>query len=116
MTNKPLIKILKNKHEIDHLFKEGLISSSSIIKLVYSKKTSDNYFYYSVAVPKKNFKRAVDRNKLKRLMRESIRSFYKINSPILSPFNRSIFIFTGDSMKSYKEIQASIFLIINKIV
>ena len=116
MIHKPEIKILKNKEEIAFLFKDGIVTSNSIIKLIYSKKPGKNYFHYTVSVPKKSFKKAVDRNKLKRLMRESVRNYYKINSTVLFPFNTSFFIFTGDSMKSYKEIKASIFHIINKVV
>mgnify|MGYP005747886923 FL=1 len=116
MIHKPEIKILKNKEEIAFLFKDGIVTSNSIIKLIYSKKPGENYFHYTVSVPKKNFKKAVDRNKLKRLMRESVRDYYKINSPVLYPFNTSFFIFIGDTMKSYKEIKASIFHIINRVV
>ena len=49
MIHKPEIKILKNKEEIAFLFKDGIVTSNSIIKLIYSKKPGENYFHYTVA-------------------------------------------------------------------
>jgi ribonuclease P protein component len=56
------------KKLIDKLFKEGKNYSSKNILL----KRIDGDNLYMVSVPIKNFKRAVDRNKIKRLLRNLV--------------------------------------------
>jgi len=66
---------LKSKKTIDKLFKEGKSVSQSGFTLVYLTGPI-NSFYPAQAgftVPKKNFKHAVDRNRVKRLIREAYR-------------------------------------------
>ena len=61
---------VKNKITINKLFTEGkrVITKNLILRIING---NDNYM---VTVPSKTFKRAVDRNRIKRLMRESIRT------------------------------------------
>ena len=69
------IERLKSKKEIDILFSDGKSISKYPIRLVY-KKTDFNEkikIRAGVSVSKRNFKKAVDRNFIKRLMRESYR-------------------------------------------
>jgi ribonuclease P protein component len=62
---------IKNKREIDTLFTKGrnLIGKIVMIKFIDSDEPK-----YLVTAPIKNFKRAVDRNRIKRLLRESIKN------------------------------------------
>lgn len=68
---------LSSRKEIDQLFKEGKSLNSPPLKLIWLKKESMDESIPCVQVmfgaPKKNFRHAVDRNRLKRLMRESYR-------------------------------------------
>src|SRR5690242_16493418 len=68
---------LSSQKEIDQLFKEGKSLNSPPLKLIWFKKeipdSSIPYVQVMFGVPKKNFSRAVDRNRIKRLMRESYR-------------------------------------------
>lgn len=66
---------LKSKKEIELLFKEGSSIRQFPIRLVYRRTTFQEAvpFKASVSVSKRNFKKATDRNKIKRLLREAYR-------------------------------------------
>jgi ribonuclease P protein component len=67
---------LKSKKVIDKLFKDGKSAFSFPIKMVYllSNDKSGEYGTQSgVSVSKRQFKRAVDRNLIKRRIREAVR-------------------------------------------
>lgn len=69
-------KRLKSKKVIDKLFVKGLSKFTYPIKAVYMHSTDMSGQYgiqAGVSVSKKSFKRAVDRNLIKRRMRESLR-------------------------------------------
>ncbi|QLG47241.1 ribonuclease P protein component [Costertonia aggregata] len=98
---------LKSKKLMQRLFAEGSSVSSYPIKLIYLKTTLPGTvrFRSGVAVPKKNFKSAVHRNRIKRLLRES----YRLNKP--TGFNNSednfafLFLYIGKNMPSYSIIE-----------
>ena len=73
---------LKSKILIDKLFAEGISIKNYPLRLVYIPIASQNdstisvknqYFKTGFSVPKKFIKTAVQRNRIKRLMRESFR-------------------------------------------
>jgi len=66
---------LKSKKLIEQLFIEGKKLKSFPLLLVYLQvpHTSDYKIQAGFSVPKRRFKRAVDRNRIKRLVRESYR-------------------------------------------
>lgn len=66
------MKPLKGNKKIDFLFEKGQWCSSEFLRCVFLKQGTDELFYV-VSVPKKTFPRAVDRNKIKRQLREIIR-------------------------------------------
>ena len=75
------MKPLKGKTNVEVLFSSGKRVSSSFLHCVYLLNKEDSRFV--VSVPKKNFSLAVDRNKIKRQLREIIRK------------NKDIFINNG---------------------
>ena len=71
---------LKSSIEIDTLYRENKFVVSFPLKCYYSFSEIDaekNSLRVAFAVPKKTFKHAVDRNTLKRRMREAYRLNYK---------------------------------------
>lgn len=66
---------LKSKKLISRLFEEGNSVKKFPLKLIYlqAEHTSDFPAQVSFSVPKRNFKKAVERNRIKRLLREVYR-------------------------------------------
>jgi len=69
---------LKSRKVIEQLFKEGETFSNFPLRVIYSFKlpalsSSANVLQAGFGVSTKNFKKAVDRNRIKRLLRESYR-------------------------------------------
>ena len=98
---------LKSKILIDQLFAEGKSVSSYPIKLIYLKTAlaKEVAIQAGVTVSKKNFKSAVKRNRIKRLLRES----YRLNKDLV--FNNSeatfafLFLYLGKEMPNFVEIE-----------
>lgn len=91
---------LKKKNSIDLLFTSGKSVSKYPLRLVYvANETEDNHLKIGVSVSKKYFKRAVDRNYYKRLLRES----YRLNKSLLhnnmnSKYSGMLFYQTKDTL------------------
>ena len=83
---------LKGKELIDALFRKGTVRRSKHLLLkVLEAKESETVLYVGVSVPKRNFKRAVDRNKIKRQLRIALK-----NAEENIPFNGAcMLIYTG---------------------
>lgn len=77
----PTHEKLKRKSEIDHLFKKGKWLTVDNIRVIHVK-SNENFSVpnhrIGVSVGKKFFKKAVDRNRIKRLLRES----YRLNKTV----------------------------------
>lgn len=69
----PTAEKLKKKADIDLLFKKGKWISVDQIRIIHLNIPETETQKVGVSVSKKYFKRAVDRNRIKRLLRESYR-------------------------------------------
>jgi ribonuclease P protein component len=95
---------LKNKKEINKLFESGKSVSSGVIFAKFSVSDNPGFVF---AVSSKKFKRAVDRNRIKRLMRESVKGMTLTNSVAL--------VFIGSKIPSFIEVDSSIKMILKNI-
>ncbi|MCC7332550.1 MAG: ribonuclease P protein component [Flavobacteriales bacterium] len=116
----PKIEKLKSNKDIDELFAEGKSIHENPIKAIYKLKTDKTKITISatVSVPKKIQKLAVDRNLLKRRMREA----YRLNNTPLKQTLRSnnaainlIFIYNSKQIFDYHTIEDKIKVILSRL-
>ena len=109
-------KLKKQKH-IDLLFSEGKSVSKYPLRLVYVPlEENDVPLEFGVSVSKRYFKKAVDRNYFKRVLRET----YRLNKNMLyenidKPFAMMFFYQTKDRL-SYAEIDAKTKILFEKFI
>ena len=99
---------LKSRKLIEVLFKQGNSFSNFPFRVLYilSEKNIAP-LQTGFAVSGKNFKKAVDRNRIKRLMREAYRlqkSSLKETLKIHGKFMAVFFIYTGSEIPDYKNV------------
>ncbi|OBX26599.1 ribonuclease P protein component [Gelidibacter algens] len=97
---------LKSQKLIEKLFSDGKSVAAYPLRLVYIKTSFDDAakIKAGVSVSKRHFKKAVDRNRIKRLMREAYRlnkSKYFNNIPDQYAF---MILYTGKSDIDFKTI------------
>lgn len=116
--NYPKNEKLKSKISIGLLFSEGKSISKYPLRLVYhSGSLNENEkIKMGVSVSKKNFKKAVDRNHFKRILRET----YRLNKHILldnldKPYAFMFFYQTKERL-SYEEINTKTIQLFEKFV
>ena len=105
------MKPLKGNKSVEVLFDSGKRVSSSFLHCVYLLNKEDSRFV--VSVPKKNFSLAVDRNKLKRILREVVRK----NSKEVLSFGGGwfMFIYSSEKVVSSLDIEKDFELLVNNI-
>lgn len=109
------------KDDIQSLFKKGDWLHQHPIRMVYlqfEEANQDSIIKMGVSVPKKRFKKAVDRNKIKRLIKES----YRVNKneiwESVTSKNKScllMFVFSGNEVLPYTTIEKKIILLLQEL-
>ncbi len=106
---------LKSVKRFAQLFAEGKSISGYPLKLIYIRiEHQEVSIKAGVTVPKRNFKSAVARNKVKRLLREA----YRRNKATV--FNNTdanfafLFLYLGKEMPSYGQLDEKMKLVLNK--
>ena len=105
-------EIIRSKYEIDALFDKGrnLRSGSLGIKILSTDTDKWPHLKFLIVVPKRRVKKAVDRNRLKRQLREVIRiNKTAIENEALKSNKRLMIavIYSGQSKSSYSRLEAS---------
>lgn len=111
---------LKSKKSIGLLITEG---NSFVVFPIKTRwvisKTQDTTVKCAFSAPKRKFKKAVDRNYIKRIMREA----YRLNKqPLITLLNSKdqklqlLLTFIGNEMPNYKEIETKIILTLQRLI
>jgi len=113
----PTIEKLKSKKLLDELFTSGKKLNEYPIKLVYKQLNfeDDILVKTGVSVPKRNFKKAVDRNKIKRLLREGYRLNKHIIHKSLEQKYVCMFLYLGKEMPDFESINSKMISLLNKL-
>lgn len=105
---------LKQRSQIKELFSQGKTIKQFPVKLVYLPQDACKAHKVGVSVPKRNFKRAVDRNQLKRILREA----YRLNKDLLSntpqPYTMML-IYSGKEKRDFQQISSCIQKLMRKL-
>lgn len=115
MNDFPKTERLCTYHSIQALFKEGKSIKKYPLKLIYlplDKALTPSQVL--ISVPKKKLKRAVDRNRIKRLIRES----YRKEKHLLSSQDKSYslaLIYMSDELVSYEQIYALVAALLRQL-
>ena len=95
------MKRLKGKKQIEILFEEGRSINAFPFRLIFLESSETAI---GISVGKKNFKLAVDRNRIKRQMRESVKIFF---FPLLNESTNNynlMLVYTGKEKPEWKQM------------
>jgi ribonuclease P protein component len=107
-------KRLKSKKEITFIFECGASVSSFPIKLFFIKNSDQKKSSVAFTVGKKNIAKAVDRNKVKRLMREVFRLGFAEEKGFFG--HSLVFVFLGKEVVSFDLIKKGFFGVFEKFI
>ncbi len=114
---------LKSRKAIEQLFREGLrfsLTGFSVhyILTVSTPKSGNSSLQCGVGVSTRNFKKAVDRNRIKRLIREAYRLQKNDLQETLEEKKRRLdlfLVYTAKELPDYKLVSAKVNVILNKL-
>jgi len=109
---------LKSRSVIDHLFQKKQFVSHSGIRMYWLVPENPSPAWtltrYGFAVSKRNFPRAVDRNRIKRLMREAVR-LQKLSWEFITPI-ACMLVYSGSSIPEFEKVLNSVKILREKWV
>lgn len=113
----PKSEKLKSKKLFDQLFSEGKSVNAFPVKLVFVPIESQDASTHKtgVSAPKRKFKKAVDRNRLKRLLREAFRK----NKHLINNTEQKyalLFIYIGKEIVPYSTVFSAVEKLLHKFV
>ena len=116
--NYPKNEKLKSKISIGLLFSEGKSVSKYPLRLVYHSDSlnGNEKIKMGVSVSKKNFKKAVDRNRFKRILRETYRLNKHILLDNLDKPHAFMFFYQTKERLTYEEINTKTIQLFDKFV
>lgn len=114
----PSSEKLKSKSVIDRMFTEGKSLKSFPLRVNYLplKENEASSNKMGVSVPKRNFKKAVDRNYLKRLIREAYRKNKYLTANNLNRDYALMFIYISREKADLKEISTAVIHLLKQLI
>jgi ribonuclease P protein component len=110
---------LKSRKAIEQLFREGKAFTLLPFRVYYQPGNAPgSSLQFGAGVSTKNFKRAVDRNRVKRVMREAWRLQKTVLQDQLKEQNGKLdvfMIYTGRVLPEYKEVHEKTSRVISKL-
>ncbi|MGO3183008.1 MAG: ribonuclease P protein component [Aequorivita sp.] len=111
----PKTEKLKSSKTIESLFLEGKTYSNYPVKVFFLPKENLEKNLAAFAVPKRNFKSAVDRNRVKRQLRE----VYRLNKHALEEANDNkfvmLFLYLGKVKPKYDDLEKAMKKLLKKL-
>jgi ribonuclease P protein component len=109
---------LKSSKQIEELVKNGRSFNAGPLRMIWMESEQAGKMLATVAVSKRNFKRAVDRNKLKRRMREAWRLHKQMLELPLDTSGKKIrvmFFHVSKQLSDYASIESGMNLALKKL-
>lgn len=109
---------LKSKKLIEQLFAEGKSVSAYPLRLIFMETTfvEDVKLKIGVSVSKRNFKKAVDRNRIKRLLRESYRLQKHLYFNNITTQYAFMILYIGNDKPIYKHLETKMKLLFEQFL
>jgi ribonuclease P protein component len=110
---------LCSKVLIDNVFEKGKVIVGPSFKLIWlcADKPEDQPVQIVITVPKRNFKKAVDRNKIKRRIREVYRRNKNVLYNVIE--GKTVYLmlmYTGKSIIEYKDAEEKIIKMLQRLI
>lgn len=110
---------LKSRKAIEHLFSSGKAMSAHPLKVLYDFVEDTSPLTAGVTASRKSFKKAVERNRVKRVMREAYRLQKLPLENALAERNKSMtlfFIYTGKELPVFAEVYEKVKILLQRLV
>jgi len=107
---------LKSRKQIEFLFaqRDAHFSHPLLLKYSFGPESTEKGLHFAVSVPKKTFKRATDRNLIKRRIREAFRlhwrNYLHEEEPCLL-----MFIYVGKEMAAFAEVEQAVVRLLKRL-